>query len=1392
MYLQLFFILVMIFLYYTINIKMLLHNTTTKNIKNDLMQFIILSDNDFFKRYYSLIDIELNYIIYYNQSIKFNQQLLNYIKRFVLLRYELINKYHLLNLTQINNIIDIMRYYDSKLYQIYKNKPEQYKKYKNLDIQTLINGYSITIKNHNIYSIFNNSYIKFIKPITIQYLNKSHNTYYGGADKEEDIIENISTFDKSNIIAKKTEIRNSIELPNNDIISQFIEILDLNIFQFHPELKQPITDELSNNLDFYTDDLRDFYNKSDSEQLIQGYKIISICQKFILLKDELIKYYFNDKTKTLEEIKQSLTPEQNTFIHSLIEVFRAYEYCYCLMMQLNDQIKGQSLNVEQKICPVYFTQNNDKYYWKYPTKPLFYIDKEERQNINNFQISSVIPADKNLIINITREQSNVINDLKYYDEITFNKYFKLVDNLDEITKNITKDILNNIVDDCYKNGSNKNLKNLNNSNIKTFNDKFKECINDTTSDENPLLNYYNSDQTIDKENICKEAIRTLFVYYLEKIEISIDNKIIFLSDIENITSIIPSTDNNFNNVFYKPEQLGINECILKDEFKLKRVLNYIQIQSLLNYYTTKFNPFTLNSTLIPYGLNAFIYKIVGGTINNVSMYNDLSINSSYIDFILNGYGISYNPINVKHINYINYMYSLTDSFLKNTTSTYLELLKDPDIIIFYFQHNIGYKNSQRMNKIYNSTIPDLYDKYFGIDTSTKQIQNYVFDDKTIQVNDVSHTRLNLFKSSIKIHNQQLLEYQTNIINDCIYDKFTTESITNLIIRLNTNLLENVITDESYNWLKTECTKVGLKDMKLDPFDKLIGYDDKTPESISNSYLFIRNQLDHYNENNGFIDHIEFLCDILINIIDFCKYSQNILIDIFAVENIHTSFNKNIFYFQNILKILYYIDNIFRLKRETIYQYSKQETQLVPLLNKILSTSLDISVPQYINYINVIKILIYDIQFIAIQPKIDELISPLKNIKYQNTNNYPDDLTKYINQLINIYNKLLIQPINNIFILNNPIINNYFMVIINNILNSINKNIRLLKYTYPDIIENKKYLQILPDEQINIYTNEFSKKSVVLIHNNINYLIKVLIGELELPLTDIDIQFNKLKLETINNLQIKGLLNIPDIYMPEFISYGNSSDINSAIYSILQLDFIKEGFNNGEFIKSIANNHLLNLNNSTIIIIMRLIYNSLHNKYLDTKELLFNISQYLDKKYSQFTDKPIRTNSILKYYMMILYQIFNEMNHEKDIDIKVLSIINTQQNISISTPLFNIQQIIVNSNINNAPKLLLLTIPRRFRPDCSKLDFNYIIHINNVMYTIKQIITYHFDGDQYTVYNFLHDKNYNFIIYEYSDINGKSILTDYLNILNDCQKNAELIVYEKVKCYNEIDIKINKK
>ena len=52
MYLQLFFILVMIFLYYTINIKMLLHNTTTKNIKNDLMQFIILSDNDFFKRYY--------------------------------------------------------------------------------------------------------------------------------------------------------------------------------------------------------------------------------------------------------------------------------------------------------------------------------------------------------------------------------------------------------------------------------------------------------------------------------------------------------------------------------------------------------------------------------------------------------------------------------------------------------------------------------------------------------------------------------------------------------------------------------------------------------------------------------------------------------------------------------------------------------------------------------------------------------------------------------------------------------------------------------------------------------------------------------------------------------------------------------------------------------------------------------------------------------------------------------------------------------------------------------------------------------------------------------------------------------------------------------------------
>ena len=1378
---------------------MLLHNTTTKNIKNDLMQFIILSDNDFFKRYYSLIDIELNYIIYYNPSIKFNQQLLNYIKRFVLLRYELINKYHLLNSIQINNIIDIMRYYDSKLYQLYKNKPEQYKKYKNLDIQTLINGYSITIKNHNIYSIFNNSYIKFIKPITIQYLNKSHNTYYGGADKEEDIIENISTFDKSNIIAKKTGIRNSIKelLQNNNIISKFIEKLDHNIFQFHPELKQPITDELSNNLDFYTDDLRDFYNKSDSEQLIQGYKIISICQKFILLKDELIKYYFNDKTKTLEEIKQSLTPEQTTFIHSLIEVFRAYEYCYCLMMQLNDQIKGQSLNIEQKICPVYFTQNNDKYYWKYPTKPLFYIDKEERQNINNFQISSVIPADKNLIINITREQSNVINDLKYYDEFTFNKYFKLVDNLDEITKNITKDILNNIVDDCYKNGSNKKLDNPDNSNIKTFNDKFRECYSNIFKEiDNPLL-----DKDTEKENFYKEAIRTLFVYYLEKIEISIDNKIIFLSDIENITNIIPSTDINFNNVFYRPEHLEINECILKDEFKLTRVLNYIQIQSLLNYYTSKFNPFTLNSTLIPYGLNAFIYKIVGGAINNVSMYNDLSINSSYIDFILNGYGISYNPINVKHINYINYMYSLTNSFLSNKDSIYLELLKDPDIIIFYFQRNIGYKNSQRMNKIYNTVIPDLYDKYFDIDSSTKKKQNYILN-KTIQVNGDFYMPLNLFKSISEIHNQQLLEYQTNIINDCIYDKFTTESI----IYLNTDLSDNVVTNIPTYWLTTECKCDFLPDsnnkdktIPTKSFDKLIGYDSKTPDKIidnpiSYNGLFIHTQSDDYIINN-FIEHIEYLCDILINIIDFCKYSQNTLKDIFVIENIHTSFNKNIFYFQNILKILYYIDNIFRLKRKLLYDHSKQSTEtynLDTILNKILSTSLDIFVPQYINYINVIKILIYDIQFIAIQPKIDELNNLLKNIEYQNTNKYPDDLTKYINQLIDIYNELLIQPINNIFILNNPIINNYFMIIVNNILNSINKNIRLLKHIYPDIIENKKYLQILPDEQINIYTNEFSKKSIVLIHNNINYLIKVLIGELELPLTDIDIQFNKLKLETINNLQIKGLLNIPDIYMPEFISYGNSSDIDSAIYSILQLDFIKEGFNNGEFIKSIANNHLLNLNNSTIIIIMRLIYNSLHNKYLDTKELLFNISQYLDKKYTQFTNKPIRTNSILKYYMMILYQIYNEMNHEKDIDIKVLNIINTQQNIAISTPLFNIQQIIVNSTINNAPKLLLLTIPRRFRPDCSKLNFNYIIHINNVMYTIKQIITYHFDGDQYTVYNFLHDKNYNFIIYEYSDIDGKSIITDYLNILNDCQKNAELIVYEKVKCYNEIDIKINKK
>ncbi len=135
-------------------------------IKQNLLYNYYRYNNNFYYKYYKFINDELNYKRYY--KIIFTNNTLLYTIRYIKFRYELYYNYNLTNIIQTNNLLNIIKIFD----KINKNN-----KYGNLNIDIFIKGYKLII-NKNIISIQNPQFIKYIKPLTIEYLNMNHNDYY--------------------------------------------------------------------------------------------------------------------------------------------------------------------------------------------------------------------------------------------------------------------------------------------------------------------------------------------------------------------------------------------------------------------------------------------------------------------------------------------------------------------------------------------------------------------------------------------------------------------------------------------------------------------------------------------------------------------------------------------------------------------------------------------------------------------------------------------------------------------------------------------------------------------------------------------------------------------------------------------------------------------------------------------------------------------------------------------------------------------------------------------------------------------------------------------------------------------------------------------------------------
>ena len=389
-------------------------------------------------------------------------------------------------------------------------------------------------------------------------------------------------------------------------------------------------EEIKNNSEFYNT------NKSPSAYDVKDILNVSHAVKYKYLRDKITT---NDKIKKIGKIDDD--NKRDIYINNILNVFRSYDYLTALMK------KSKRRDVEH-----FPSIDNDKakkntYYvippQSYGYRPVEIRTQKKTGGGNNTHLMHPLY--------ITSYQKNKCIMLYDMNPKLFDKIFIVVDNTDlPITYNIGENTFNIIID-YYKL-------------LPQFNEEYCDI--------------FNTGEKID--------IRSIIFYCLYLMNISVDKKIIVPENIKDklINNNIILSDNVLTTTKY-----NLNPIL--NNYMDNIIINKYQLEQLIkNNPNLSKKTFNDNMSSININIKLQPKQITGGNddkfnIQHVFLYSDFHFSDEYVDFIMNGYGITSDG--VENYNYISYLYSVTPTKLKKKNTTFETFLYTPSEYIAIFDDN---------------------------------------------------------------------------------------------------------------------------------------------------------------------------------------------------------------------------------------------------------------------------------------------------------------------------------------------------------------------------------------------------------------------------------------------------------------------------------------------------------------------------------------------------------------------------------------------------------------------------------------------------------------------------------------------------------------------------------
>ena len=386
-------------------------------------------------------------------------------------------------------------------------------------------------------------------------------------------------------------------------------------------------EEIKNNSEFYNT------NKSPSSYDVKDILNVSHAVKYKYLRDKI--------TTRIDKIGKIDGDKHDIYINNILNVFRSYDYLTALMK------KSKRRDVENFPSIDNDEAKKNTYYvippQSYDDRPVKILTQKKIGGGNNTHLMHPLY--------ITSYQKNKCIMLHDMNPKLFDKIFIVVDNTDlPITYNIGENTFNIIID-YYKL-------------LPQFNEEYCDI--------------FNTGEKID--------IRSIIFYCLYLMNISVDKKIIVSENIKDklINNNIILSDNVLTTTEY-----NLNPIL--NNYMDNIIINKYQVEQLIknnsNLSNKTFNDFMSNNNI---NIKLQPKQITGGNndkfnIQKVFLYSDFHFSDEYVDFILNGYGITNNDVG--NYNYISYLYSVYPDKLKKKNTTFETFLYTPSEYIAIFDDN---------------------------------------------------------------------------------------------------------------------------------------------------------------------------------------------------------------------------------------------------------------------------------------------------------------------------------------------------------------------------------------------------------------------------------------------------------------------------------------------------------------------------------------------------------------------------------------------------------------------------------------------------------------------------------------------------------------------------------